>query len=87
MKYINVGYGNIVSADRIVSVASPESAPIKRLVSEAREAGRAIDLSCGKKCRSVIVCDTDHIVISALSTDVILSRLTDGSDEENDEEE
>ena len=88
MTFINVGYGNIVASDRIVSVAAPDSAPVKRLVFEAKEAGRAIDLCCGRKCRSVIVCDTDHVITTSLTLERIFARLkgeNDTSSDENDE--
>lgn len=75
MTLLNVGFGNMVSAERIVSIVSPEAAPIKRLVQDARDAGAVIDASCGKKTLSVIVCDSRHIILSSLSTEVIASRL------------
>lgn len=75
MEFINVGYGNLVSVARIVSVVSPDAAPIKRLVSDAKANGRAIDASSGKATRAVIVCDSDHVVLSALSADEILKRI------------
>lgn len=90
MKFINVGYGNLVALERIVSVAAPDSAPIKRIVMEAKESGRAIDLCCGKKCKSVIICDTDQVITSSLSLDSITARIkgddTNGDDGEEDEE-
>ena len=75
MHFINVGFGNAVSAERIVVLASPDSSPVKRLVSEAKEAGRAIDVSCGHKTRSVIVTDSEHVILSALTPDKISERL------------
>ena len=74
MELINVGYGNLVSADRIISVVSPDAAPIRRLVADTKADGRAIDASAGKATRSVIVCDSGHIVLSSLSPDEILAR-------------
>lgn len=74
-KFISVGFGNYVAVQRVINVSSPESAPIKRLVQDARDAGSVIDVSCGKKTKSVIVTDSRHIILSALSTDVIASRL------------
>lgn len=79
-RFIGVGFGNYVAAQRIISVSSPESAPIKRLVQDARDAGSVIDVSCGKKTKSVIVTDSRHVILSALSSDVIASRLC-GEDE------
>lgn len=81
MDFINVGFGNLVSAERIVSVVSPDAAPIKRLVGDAKANGRAIDTSGGKATRSVIVCDSDHVILSALSPDEILERLESIKDE------
>lgn len=86
MKFINVGFGNLVALERIVSVAAPDSAPIKRMITEAKESGRSIDLCCGKKCKSVIICDTEQIITSSLSLGSITSRIT-GEVEETDEED
>jgi regulator of extracellular matrix RemA (YlzA/DUF370 family) len=85
MKFINIGFGNMVSAQRIVAIASPDSAPIKRLVQDAKEDGRVIDASCGRRTRSVIVTDSEHIILSAIQTETITNRLT--SDEEIDSED
>lgn len=71
MKFINVGYGNLVATNRIVSVASPDAAPIKRMVQDARDAGCLIDVSCGKKTRSVIVTDSRHVIISSLEPEAL----------------
>ncbi len=83
MRFINVGYGNMVAVDRIITLTSPESAPIKRMIQDAKESGRAIDVSCGRKTRAVIITDSDHIILSALQTETIASRLevggTDGA--------
>ena len=84
-KFINIGFGNMVSAARIVAIASPDSAPIKRLVQDAKEDGRVIDVSCGRRTRSVIVTDSEHIILSAIQTETITNRLT--SDEEIDNED
>lgn len=75
MKLINIGFGNVVSANRMVSVISPESAPVKRIISEAREKGLLIDATYGRKTRSVIICDSDHIILSAVQTETVASRL------------
>lgn len=85
MRMINIGYGNMVSADRIVTVISPDSAPIKRLVQEAKDDGRAIDATYGRKTRAVIVMDSGHIVLSSLITDTLASRINEnGGDNENE---
>ena len=78
MKFINIGSGNMVAAERVIALASPDSAPIKRLVSEAKEEGRVIDASCGRRTRTVIVTDSDHVILSALPPETIAARI-DGS--------
>ncbi len=75
MKFINIGFGNMVAAGRVVSLVSPDSAPIKRLVSDAKDAGRAIDVTCGRRTRSVIITDSDHVILSAIQTETISNRL------------
>lgn len=75
MKFVNVGYGNLVAINRIVTIASPDSAPIKRLVQDAKEAGQVIDVSCGKKTRSVLITDSRHVILSALETDALEAEL------------
>lgn len=71
MQFIDVGYGNMVNVNRIVSVASFDSAPMKRLAQEAKELGVAIDVTCGHKCRSVIVTDSKHVILSALDSSTL----------------
>lgn len=84
MRLINIGYGNMVSADRIITIVSPESAPIKRLVQEARDDGRAIDATYGRKTRAVIIMDSGHVILSSLITDTLASRINEsgGTDDE-----
>ena len=84
MKLINIGYGNMVSADRRVTIVSPESAPIKRLVQEARDDGRAVDATYGRKTRAVMIMDSGHIILSSLITDTLAARIngSGGSDED-----
>ena len=87
MKFINIGFGNMVSAGRIVAIASPDSAPIKRLAQDAKEEGRVIDVSCGRRTRSVIITDSDHVILSAIAAETITNRLSsDTSDDISDEE-
>lgn len=88
MKFINIGFGNMIAADRIVALASPDSAPVKRLVQDAKDDGRAIDVTCGRRTRSVIITDSEHVVLSAIQTETIAGRLEDriSDDEETDEE-
>ncbi len=85
MKLINVGYGNIVSSGRIIAIVSPESAPIKRMVQEARENGTVIDATYGRRTRSVIITDSDHIILSAIQTETIAARIS-GKDMETEDE-
>ena len=88
MKFINVGFGNMVAAYRVVALASPDSAPVKRLVQDAKDDGRAIDVTCGRRTRSVIITDSEHVILSAIQTETIANRLDDtnaGADEEEEE--
>lgn len=82
MKFINIGFGNMLASNRVLLVVSPDSAPIKRLVGEQKEAGTLIDISCGRRTKSVIITDNDHVILSALSPETISYRL--GTDEEDD---
>ena len=91
MKFINIGFGNMVSAGRIVAIAAPDSAPIKRLVQDARDDGRVIDVSCGRRTRAVIITDSEHVILSAIQTETIANRLdnsaADDADMDDEEEE
>ena len=88
MKLINIGFGNLVSAQRLLTVVSPDSAPVKRLVQEARERAMLIDASFGRKTRAVLVMDTNHVILSALPPETIAKRLNDKDGETyRDEEE
>lgn len=82
MKLINIGFGNTVNADRIVSIVSPDAAPVKRIVQLARDRNTAIDATCGRKTRSVIIMDSDHVVLSALQPETIATRTDDTVNEE-----
>jgi regulator of extracellular matrix RemA (YlzA/DUF370 family) len=86
MKFISVGYGNMIAVDRVVVLASPESAPVKRLMQDAKEMGRVIDVSCGRKTRAVIVTDSEHVILSAIPVEKISARLEGEDVPENDEE-
>ena len=77
MKLINIGFGNIVAADKVVAMVSPESAPIKRIIQESRDKGMLIDATYGRRTRSVIVTDSDHVILSAIQTDTLANRLGD----------
>ena len=85
MKFINIGFGNMVSAGRIVAIASPDSEPIKRLVRDAKEAGEVIDVSCGRRTRAVIITDSNHIILSAIQAETITNRLTGDDEDELDD--
>ena len=86
MQLINVGFGNIVSANRIIAIVSPESAPVKRLIQEAKDQGKAIDATCGRKTRAVIIMDSDHMVLSAIQPETIAGRFEEENAEKNSEE-
>ena len=75
MQLINIGFGNIVSANRIIAIVSPESAPIKRIVQEAKENGTAVDATCGRRTRAVVIMDSGHIILSAVQPETVASRL------------
>lgn len=75
IKLINIGFGNIVSANRIVSIVSPESAPIKRIIQEARDRGMLIDATYGRRTRAVIIADSDHVILSAVQPETVAHRL------------
>ena len=85
MKLIHVGFGSLVSAERVVAVVSPDSAPIKRMAQEARERGTLIDATYGRRTRSVLILDNDHLVLSALTPDVIAARA-EGEQDSREEE-
>lgn len=75
MQLINIGFGNIVSANRIIAIVSPESAPIKRIVQEAKDEGIAVDATYGRRTRAVIIMDSGHVVLSAVQPETVASRL------------
>ncbi len=79
MKLINIGFGNMVSANRLIAIVSPESAPIKRIIQEARDKGLLIDATYGRRTRAVIITDSDHVILCAVQPETVANRL--GSDE------
>lgn len=88
MKFINVGFGNMVALERIVALVSPDSAPIKRLVQDSKDEGRVIDVTCGRRTRAVIITDSELVILSAIQTETIANRMdSDQSDEDEDTEE
>ena len=80
MKLINIGFGNMVSANRLIAIVSPESAPIKRIVQEARDKGALIDATYGRRTRAVIITDSDHVILS-VQPETVANRLNDEDDE------
>lgn len=89
MKLINIGFGNMVSAGRLIAIVSPESAPIKRMVQEARDRGVLVDATYGRRTRAVIITDSEHIILSALQPETVAGRLggKEAVAEEEEEEE
>ncbi len=81
-RLVNIGFGNIVSANRVIAIVSPESAPIKRIVQEARESGRLIDATCGRRTRAVVITDSDHVILSAIQPETVANRLDAKLDED-----
>ena len=75
MKLVNIGFNNMVSTDRIVALVVPDSAPAKRLIQEARDTGRVLDCTCGRRTRCVIVTDSDHVILSAIQPETVAGRL------------
>lgn len=75
MELINIGFGNLISAQRLISIVSPDSAPVKRLIQESRDNGMLIDATYGRKTAAVLIMDSDHVVLSALSTEKLAPRL------------
>ena len=75
MKFINIGFGNIVSADRIIAIVSPESAPIKRMVQEAKDNKIAVDATCGRRTRAVLIMDSGNIILSAVQPETVAGRI------------
>ncbi|MBQ2916678.1 MAG: DUF370 domain-containing protein [Clostridia bacterium] len=86
MQLINIGFGNIVSANRIISIVSPESAPIKRLVQEAKDSKMAVDATYGRRTRAVIIMDSGHVILSAVQPETVASRLDKDVNKEEIEE-
>ena len=87
MKLINIGYGNMVSANRIITIVSPESAPIKRIIQEARDRGVLIDATYGRRTRAVIIMDSGHVVLSSIQPETVANRFVQTADVPDDEEQ
>lgn len=87
MKLLNIGFGSMVAAGRVLAIVAPDSAPIKRVVQEAKERGMLIDASYGRKTKSVILMDTDHVILSAITPEAVSTRWTDKQNTQYEEEE
>ena len=87
MKLINIGFGSMVAANRVLTIVAPDSAPIKRVIQEARDRAMLIDASYGRKTKAVILMDTDHVILSAISPEMIYERWMDKQVEQGEEEE
>ena len=79
IRLINIGFGNIVSAGRVIAIVSPESAPIKRIISDARDRGMLVDATYGRRTRAVVIMDSDHVVLSAIPPETVAPRMDDKS--------
>ena len=84
MKLVNIGYGNMLATDRLVTVVSPEAAPIRRMIQDARESGRVIDATCGHKTRAVIITDSEHVILSPLLPETVAARIDEHKGTEED---
>jgi len=85
LKLINIGFGNMVSARKLVAIVSPESAPIKRIIQDARDRGSLIDATYGRRTRAVIITDSDHVILSAVQPETVANRLDDDEDDVQDD--
>ena len=83
MKFINIGFGNIVSAHRLIAIVSPESAPIKRIIQDARDSGKLVDATYGRRTRAVILMDSEHVILSAVQPETVANRLDKDSDDDD----
>ncbi len=87
MRFVNVGFNNIINAERVIAVIGSEAAPSKRMIQDAKDMGRAIDCTSGRKTRSILVMDSDHVILSAIQTETLAARLAnDGSDNEDEDD-
>ncbi|TMW73162.1 extracellular matrix/biofilm regulator RemA [Alteribacter natronophilus] len=84
IKLINIGFGNIVSANRIISIVSPESAPIKRIITDARDRNMLVDATYGRRTRAVIIADSDHVILSAVQPETVAQRVINKDDVSDD---
>lgn len=87
MKLVNIGFGNMVSANRMIAIVSPESAPIKRIIQDAKERGTLIDATHGRRTRAVIITDSDHIILTYLQSETLANRMTEDDVLEEEEDD
>ena len=87
MKLINIGFGNMVSAKKLVAIVSPESAPIKRIIQDAKERGTLIDATYGRRTRAVLVMDSEHVILSSIQPETVANRMGDSQEDDTDEQE
>lgn len=87
IKLVNIGFGNVVSANKLVAIVGPESAPIKRIIQEAKDKARLIDATYGRRTRAVIITDSDHVILSSVQPETVANRLNNPKDTEHEEEE
>ena len=85
MNLISIGFGNMISASRVVAIISPDSAPVRRIIQESKESGMLIDATCGRRTRAVIIADSDHIILSAIQPETIANRMSMKEAVEDDE--
>jgi len=83
MKLVNVGYGNMASTERLIAIVSPEAAPVRRMIQDARDNGRVIDATCGHKTRAVLVMDSEHVILSPLLPETVAARIDERKEGEN----
>ena len=84
MRLINIGFGNMINSSRIIAIVSPDSAPIKRIITEAKEGRVLVDATYGRRTRAVIMTDSDHVILSPLQPETVAHRMTDSAEEEGD---
>ncbi len=84
MKLLNIGFGNMVAANRLLAIVSPDSAPIKRIIQDAKDSGRLIDATYGRRTRAVLMMDSDHVILSAIQPETVAGRVTSGSTQEEE---
>ena len=85
MKFVNVGFNNMINAERVIAVINSDSSPAKRLMQDAKDSGRAIDCTCGRKTRCVIIMDSDHVILSAIQNETVSARMSGVADDTAEE--